>query len=608
MSDNQSFVSKQDIAGGLKDALKAALAKHEAALIEAAAAEAAGNRKLAKTGDDRLVPMPIDKNAMQGYGPQAAGVGNQMPGMSKDEYDGDESCPMCGGHAELLGHLGSEAHYRCRSCGAMAHFPVHGGDEHSHSESSHSESTPELEKVTPPDVSEKVVHKLKDEYGHDKAGKAKAFATAWKIHNQKAAKKSEPEDELAARRKESAGVTEARRSKKIMTDKKCPHCGDSSSIPHKGGERTCLGCYSEFTPDAKKSEIEVPPTSTVIDKPAKGAKMPGKPAAVAAPGSGGLKKDAAMPHKEAHPDTAAALSELRGIHSGAIPHPDTVASLHALRGPHPDTAASLADVRSMSPRAMAATPVKPAGAHPVTAITAPVIPRVGAPAGPEPTGMVSRSHPNVEAAQLNADKRAAGIGFLSNLITRFKGVGNKTWANMAGRGPANIARAARTAATRMALSEKDGTKTDAKEPYGGDPVVCPNCGEKGKFIGTLDNGMLHYRDKNGHGIKRRPVKKALIVDGAMKAEKPMDKATAEEANKEIKGFKSIVSNPMAVRGNVGAIAKPKGLPVAKAAMAGGIPAAPKPPAAAKPPGAKMTMPKQPTMGKTEKKSRIPGKK
>lgn len=49
-------------------------------------------------------------------------------------------------------------------------------------------SEEKLDKVTPPDVSEKTMYKLKDEYGHDKAGKAKAFATAWKIHDEKVKK------------------------------------------------------------------------------------------------------------------------------------------------------------------------------------------------------------------------------------------------------------------------------------------------------------------------------------------------------------------------------------------------------------------------------------
>ena len=47
-----------------------------------------------------------------------------------------------------------------------------------------------LVKKTPPDVSEDLMHKLKDQYGHDEKGKEKAYATAWKIHNAKKAEES----------------------------------------------------------------------------------------------------------------------------------------------------------------------------------------------------------------------------------------------------------------------------------------------------------------------------------------------------------------------------------------------------------------------------------
>src|ERR1700690_267291 len=40
-----------------------------------------------------------------------------------------------------------------------------------------------LAKKTPPDISEKTMHKLKDEYGHDEKGKEKAYATAWSIED-----------------------------------------------------------------------------------------------------------------------------------------------------------------------------------------------------------------------------------------------------------------------------------------------------------------------------------------------------------------------------------------------------------------------------------------
>lgn len=561
---SEQDLTKSEIKAGVVTALKAALAKHEAALIEAAAAEAAGNRKLAKTGDDRMVPMPIDKNAMSGYGPQVPGVGNQAPGMAKDEdaqkdkirsqhydkpdvdtipneYHGvkpkthkeidetrgsvkkDESsdvptCPNCGGQGGFMGGLGNRTHFKCRDCGAtFSEAP-----KSKPKKKSKSIKKEEMDKVTPPDVSEAVVHKLKDEYGHDKAGKEKAFATAWKIHNDKA---------------------------------------------------------------AKKAEIETVPTATVIDKPAKGAKLPDKEVDIAAPGSGGLKKDSAMPHKTAHPDTTAALTELRGIHQGAIPHPETTASLAALR-----PAAALA---SQSPMAAPPGPAAAQGA-------------VGIPGKPRPLPVVpvrSKASPLQGIAPITgAERRAAGIGFLSNLISRFKGVGNKTWGDLRGAGPTSSARVARTIGTRMAMAEKPSDKKPA-----------------------------YSMPQNIHGQEVQESKKIKGWPAGIEAvANPVKKATAQEANKEIKGFQSIASNPMAVRGNVGTIAKPKGLPTAKAlivdgaqkaecpmekvmvggapstpgqtmppvkkaAMAGGIPAAPKAPAAAKPPGAKMTMPKQPAM-------------
>lgn len=46
-------------------------------------------------------------------------------------------------------------------------------------------SAEKMEKVTPPGVSEETMHKLKDQYGHDEAGKEKAYATAWKISKEK---------------------------------------------------------------------------------------------------------------------------------------------------------------------------------------------------------------------------------------------------------------------------------------------------------------------------------------------------------------------------------------------------------------------------------------
>jgi hypothetical protein len=68
-----------------------------------------------------------------------------------------------------------------------------------------------------------------------------------------------------------------------------------------------------------------------------------------------------------------------------------------------------------------------------------------------------------EAGTLAADKKAAGVGFLSNLIAKYKGVGNKTWSDLAGAGPATADRLNRTTGTRMALSEVPMEKATAKE-------------------------------------------------------------------------------------------------------------------------------------------------
>jgi hypothetical protein len=165
----------------------------------------------------------------------------------------------------------------------------------------------------------------------------------------------------------------------------------------------------------------------------------------------------ALPHKTVHPEVQASLNELRGIRAGAP-------------APTPAPAAKVA-----APQAAARPTDKEI---------------------PVGTDMVVPS-----SKITGAEKRAAGIGFLGSLISRFKGIGNKGWEEARGSGPVSAARAARTAATRMALSEKK-SETVAK-------------------------------------------------------------ATAAEANKEIKGFKSLANNPMSVRGNVGSVVKPGGVSVAK---------------------------------------------
>jgi hypothetical protein len=199
-------------------------------------------------GGDGMAAVPVGKGVLPETG-DSAGLGggdNADAGFSKDEIDGDGpglSCPGCGGpNIGQLGVLGKMAHFLCRDCGAMATHPIEEnteakedagpnvskaewkprlpGEERWMSVSTvqpGQRATPfsfvsygrpdkdiqaaasknkvaesraqevekaELAKVTPPGK-EKLVHKLKDEYGHDKKGKEKAYATAWAVHNKK---------------------------------------------------------------------------------------------------------------------------------------------------------------------------------------------------------------------------------------------------------------------------------------------------------------------------------------------------------------------------------------------------------------------------------------
>lgn len=119
-----------------------------------------------------------------------------------------------------------------------------------------------------------------------------------------------------------------------------------------------------------------------------------------------------------------------------------------------------------------------------------------------PTAMPGGTLTNPEhgKAITGTEKRAAGIGFVGNLVTRIKGTGNKGWEEARGTGPASAARLVATTGRRLALSEK----------------------------------------------------------------KPVAKATVDEVNREMKGFKSLASNPTAMPSSPG-LPKPasfKGAPKA----------------------------------------------
>jgi len=111
----------------------------------------------------------------------------------------------------------------------------------------------EMAKKTPPDVSEKVVHELKDEYGHDEEGKRRAFATAWKIHNEKLGKAEYGGDYHEHQWPE--------RGHPNFGSARCTQCNQrfQSETHHPGkkvGEATSFGSYSKSPGTAYSFSVE----------------------------------------------------------------------------------------------------------------------------------------------------------------------------------------------------------------------------------------------------------------------------------------------------------------------------------------------------------------
>lgn len=157
-----------------------------------------------------------------------------------------------------------------------------------------------------------------------------------------------------------------------------------------------------------------------------------------------------------------------------------------------------------------------------------------------------------DASNLKADKKAAGIGFLSNLISKFHGKGNDTW----------------------------------------NELTAPGAGVKGRSLGRMASaaGVL----------ARTEMEKAALAPNDPKRKSGLP---------SMAGAKSVASSPTAMPKMPG-LQKPASFPGApssfkKAAMAPGKPAAPKMPGAAPAGGvpaigAKTAGPKPPTMAPASK--------
>ena len=147
-------------------------------------------------GFDKAALNPVVKRAMN----------KTIPSMKKSLVPAPgTACPNCKGEVVIVGRFGNVEHGLCKGCGESPHRTIQEENVAAQKPSglntdsqmpagqtvqdANKSALPkeglgkaELAKVTPPGE-EKLVHKLKDEYGHDKAGKEKAYATAWAIHN-----------------------------------------------------------------------------------------------------------------------------------------------------------------------------------------------------------------------------------------------------------------------------------------------------------------------------------------------------------------------------------------------------------------------------------------
>ena len=263
-----------------------------------------------------------------------------------------------------------------------------------------------------------------------------------------------------------------------------------------------------------------------------------------------------------------AVTKGKGLKKDALPasRPRLPGMTPSKTGPaHPEVQASLKDIAGLKgapvvkPQLPAAPKTRPAGGF------------AKKPAADDVPGFISNPQTTVdEKAQLAADKKAGGVGFLQGLVAKFRGAGNATW-NDHGAGAPSAARATRAMGTRMAMGEKPMDKCgDVKA---GKPM------EKAWRAGGP-------RPKSGSVAEppkpeaEKPVKKAALGTGkpampsapkppaAAGAKPPMGKS--DDGGTELVGldgkrskFTSIASNPTALPrlpGLKNGPAKPKAAP------------------------------------------------
>src|ERR1700690_968357 len=115
-----------------------------------------------------------------------------------------------------------------------------------------------LAKKTPPDISEKTMHKLKDEYGHDEKGKEKAYGTAWSIEDRL------KKEQMAPRYAEEIGIVGPHTKAKAAhgdgphDQRPAMHQADMGAINSRNDKKPAIGMKKSAMASSSASAINPP--------------------------------------------------------------------------------------------------------------------------------------------------------------------------------------------------------------------------------------------------------------------------------------------------------------------------------------------------------------
>lgn len=329
MSD---FVTRADIKNTLLTSLKSVLAKREADIKLMQDKEAKGRAKLEKTdfsykkvvpyrqpGEktssdkakaDAVTASAVQKEAKKVKKNELCNDNGVLPNLDKQDIpevaptassvgapmamaEGKNICIGCTSHnVEPLGLHQGHDHFICKDCGEV------GATIREENQAAEMVKE-ELDKVAPPDE-ERLVHKLKDQYGHDEEGKKKVYATAWAIHN-KAIRNKGKKDDKDVEKREIASVESARQAVGVagsgpklpsVNKPKGPAAPAIKDAFNTGGKPNPMG-KAEKTPfndgagtTGKPHEV-IPGSDVAVDAAKKDTVPPAAGKVIEAKGSGG---------------------------------------------------------------------------------------------------------------------------------------------------------------------------------------------------------------------------------------------------------------------------------------------------------------------------------